>query len=279
MKWDVLFIDWQPELEAFHLGPLSVRWYALLWVIGLIGAYYIVKILYRKQNISDDKFDPLFLYCFIGVLAGARLGHCLFYEPTYFLGSLKGFIEMFIPIHFARDSWDWHFSGYTGLASHGGAIGILIALILYTRKTKMKFLTVMDNICISVPFVSGCIRLGNLVNSEIIGNPTDLPWAFIFHNVDEIPRHPAQLYEAIFYFILFVIVLLIYRKHKEKVGTGWYFGFVIFAIFLFRFFVEFIKVEQEDFEKGMTFDMGQLLSIPFVIAGLYLMIRSKKSSS
>lgn len=279
MKWDVLFIDWQPELEAFHLGPLSVRWYALLWVIGLIGAYYIVKILYRKQNISDDKFDPLFLYCFIGVLAGARLGHCLFYEPTYFLGSLKGFIEMFIPIHFARDSWDWHFSGYTGLASHGGAIGILIALILYTRKTKMKFLTVMDNICISVPFVSGCIRLGNLVNSEIIGNPTDLPWAFIFHNVDEIPRHPAQLYEAIFYFVLFIIVLLIYRKHKEKVGTGWYFGFVIFAIFLFRFFVEFIKVEQEDFEKGMTFDMGQLLSIPFVIAGLYLMIRSKKSSS
>lgn len=279
MKWEVLFIDWQPELEAFHIGPLVVRWYALLWVIGLVGAYYIVKILYRKQNISDDKFDPLFIYCFVGVLAGARLGHCLFYEPTYFLGSLKGFIEMFIPIHFARDSWDWHFSGYTGLASHGGAIGILLALILYTRKTKMKFLTVMDNICISVPFVSGCIRLGNLINSEIIGSPTTLPWAFIFHNVDETPRHPAQLYEAMFYFILFIIVLCIYRKHKEKVGTGWYFGFVIFAIFLFRFFVEFIKVEQEDFEKGMTFDMGQLLSIPFVIAGLYLMIRSKKPKS
>ena len=289
------FIDWQPQIEALSLGGVEVRWYALLWVTGLVGAYFIVKHLYKCQHIPQEKFEPLFIYCFVGVIAGARLGHCLFYQPAYFLGSSKGFIEMFIPIHFSPDSWDWHFSGYAGLASHGGALGILLALILYTRNMKMPFLTVMDNVCISVPFVSGCIRMGNLINSEIIGTPTTLPWGFIFHTHDAllngelVPRHPAQLYEAIFYFIVFFIVWKLANHHNPHnpqnsqnsqnhytIGSGWYFGFVIFIIFLFRFFIEFLKVEQVDFEKGMTLDMGQLLSIPFVLAGLILMIKSHR---
>lgn len=278
--YSTLFIDWMPDIEAFHIGSVSIRWYSLLWVIGLIGAYFIVKRLYRQQNIPDEKFDPLFIYCFVGVLAGARLGHCLFYESGYFLGSAKGFIEMFVPVHFARDSWEWHYSGYTGLASHGGAIGVLIAIILYVRNTGVKFFTVMDNVCISVPFIAGSIRLGNLMNSEIIGSPTDVPWAFIFHTNDALvggqlaPRHPAQLYEAIAYFVILILIVMLYRRNKSKVGTGLFFGFLLLTVFSFRFLIEFIKMEQVDFEQGMLLNMGQLLSIPFILTGIYFLVRA-----
>ncbi|MCQ2112468.1 MAG: prolipoprotein diacylglyceryl transferase [Bacteroidaceae bacterium] len=284
MMNNFLFIDWQPSLEVFSIGNFSVRWYSLMWVLGLAAAYFIVKKLYKQQGISEEKFDPLFIYCFLGVIIGARLGHCLFYEPTYYLGSLKGFVEMFLPVHFAPDSWDWRFTGYAGLASHGGALGLFIAMVLYTKKTGVKFFTVWDNVAIATPMTACCIRLGNLMNSEIIGSQTDVPWAFIFHSNEAmvdgmlVPRHPAQLYEAIAYLIIFVIGILIYRMRRRKtenggVGTGFYFGFCMLTIFLFRFFVEFIKKEQVDFEKGMTLDMGQLLSIPFIIAGIYFMLR------
>ncbi len=282
--YSTLFIDWMPDIEAFHIGSVSIRWYSLLWVIGLIGAYFIVKRLYRQQNIPDEKFDPLFIYCFVGVLAGARLGHCLFYEPGYFLGSAKGFIEMFVPVHFARDSWEWHYSGYTGLASHGGAIGVLIAIILYVRNTGVKFFTVMDNVCISVPFIAGSIRLGNLMNSEIIGSPTDVPWAFIFHTNDALvggqlaPRHPAQLYEAIAYFVVLILIVMLYRRNKPKVGTGLFFGFLLLTVFSFRFLIEFIKMEQVDFEQGMLLNMGQLLSIPFILTGIYFLVRAVRNN-
>ena len=266
--YSTLFIDWMPDIEAFHIGSVSIRWYSLLWVIGLIGAYFIVKRLYRQQNIPDEKFDPLFIYCFVGVLAGARLGHCLFYEPGYFLGSAKGFIEMFVPVHFARDSWEWHYSGYTGLASHGGAIGVLIAIILYVRNTGVKFFTVMDNVCISVPFIAGSIRLGNLMNSEIIGSPTDVPWAFIFERVDQMPRHPGQLYEAMAYFCFFFVGMFFYKIKKLNVGKGFYFGLCIFLIFTFRFFIEYTKEIQEAFEASLPIDMGQILSIPFIVVGI-----------
>ncbi|MCQ2095230.1 MAG: prolipoprotein diacylglyceryl transferase [Bacteroidaceae bacterium] len=275
---NVLFIDWQPEQTAF----LGIRWYALFWILGLLGAYIIVRKLYRGQGIPDEKYDPLFIYCFIGVLAGARLGHCLFYEPGYFLGSGKGLIEMILPIRFAQASWDWHFTGYAGLASHGGAIGIFIATILYVHMNHIKFMTVMDNICISVPFAAGCIRLGNLMNSEIIGSPTELPWGFIFHTNEALvngqltARHPSQLYESIAYFVIFALVLWMYRNKRECVGTGFYFGIVLLCIFVFRFFVEFIKLEQVEFEQGMLLDMGQLLSIPFIIVGAYFTFRPLK---
>ncbi len=262
----LLYITWNPSLEAFG----SVRWYSLCWLIGLALAYIIVRKLYKDQKLGDDKFEPLFFYCFIGILIGARLGHCLFYEPAYYLSSGTHFIEMLLPIHFMPEG-GWKFTGYEGLASHGGTLGLMIALWLYVRKTKLSIWRVLDNIAIATPLTACLIRIGNLMNSEIIGKVTDMPWAFVFERVDMLPRHPGQLYEAIAYIILFFIGWHLYKRHAGKVGTGFFFGLCLTYIFTARFFIEYTKDIQVDFENGMLFNMGQLLSIPFIIIGLACM--------
>ena len=269
------YILWDPNLVAFKLGPFSIRWYGLMWVIGLVLAYLLVQRLYKEQKIKDEYFDPLAFYCFFGILIGARLGHCLFYEPDYFLTSSKGIIEMILPIRFLPEG-GWKVIGYAGLASHGGTLGLMIALWMYVRRTKLSIWTVLDNIAIATGITACCIRLGNLMNSEIIGKITDVPWAFIFEKVDAVPRHPGQLYEAIAYAILFVIMWTLHKKMPEKIGTGWYFGFCLTYIFTFRFFIEYTKEIQEAFEASLPIDMGQILSIPFIILGAYCMIRAKK---
>lgn len=267
---NLLYILWNPNLVAFHLGPMSIRWYSLCWLLGLASAYFIVKRLYKEQKIKPELFDPLFIYCFVGILIGARLGHCLFYEPDYFLSSGKHIVEMILPIHFMADG-SWKFTGYEGLASHGGTIGLIIALWLYVRRTKINIWRVLDNVAIATPVTACFIRLGNLMNSEIIGKATDVPWAFIFERVDMTPRHPGQLYEAIAYAIFFVIGWYLYRKKPQRVGTGFFFGLCITLIFTARFFIEFTKDIQEEFEASMLLNMGQLLSIPFVIIGILCM--------
>ena len=278
------YIVWNPDLEAFHLGPIAVRWYGLMWIIGLALAYFVVKKLYKEQKIKDEYFDPLFIYCFFGILIGARLGHCIFYEPDYFLTSGKGLIEMILPIRFLPEG-GFKLIGYAGLASHGGTLGLMIALWMYVRKTKLGIWTVLDNIAIATGTTACFIRLGNLMNSEIIGKVTDVPWAFIFEHVDKVPRHPGQLYEAIAYAILFCIMWTIYKRSHQhptsntqhpQVGTGWYFGFCLTYIFTFRFFIEYTKEIQEAFEASLPIDMGQILSIPFIILGVYCMIKAKK---
>ena len=269
------YIVWNPDLEAFNLGPITVRWYGLMWIIGLALAYLVVKRLYKEQKIKDELFDPLFIYCFFGILIGARLGHCIFYQPGDFLTSWKGIIEMLLPIHFMADG-SWKVVGYAGLASHGGTLGLMIALWLYVRKTNLSIWTVLDNIAIATGITACFIRLGNLMNSEIIGKITDVPWAFIFEKVDAAPRHPGQLYEAIAYAILFFIMWALHKKMPEKIGTGWYFGFCLTYIFTFRFLIEYTKEIQEAFEATLPLDMGQILSIPFIIIGVYCMIRAKK---
>lgn len=271
-----LAVVWNPDSELCRLLGLPIRYYSLMWVIGLVAAYLIVKKIYKDRGIKQEVFEPLFLYCFLGILIGARLGHCLFYEPAYYLSSGKHFIEMLLPIHFMPQG-GVKLVGYSGLASHGGTIGIIIGMILYCRKYKVKVLECIDMVCVATPLTAACIRLGNLMNSEIVGKATGTDWGFIFvQNGEDFARHPAQLYEAIAYLIIFAITLLIYRKHKEKIGSGFYFGFCIATIFTFRFFIEFCKEVQVDFEQGMTFDMGQLLSIPFIIAGIWLMLHSRK---
>lgn len=266
----MLYIDWNPSIEAFSIGGFAMRWYALCWLIGLLSAYFIVRKLYKEQKIKDELFDPLFVYCFVGILAGARLGHCIFYEPDYFLSSGKHIVEMIVPIRFLADG-GWKFTGYAGLASHGGTLGLIAALWLYVRRTKLPIWQVLDNIAIATPVTACFIRLGNLMNSEIIGKVTDVPWAFVFEQVDMQPRHPGQLYEAIVYALLFFIGWYLYRRMPQKVGTGFFFGLCLTYIFTARFFIEYIKEVQEAFEASLPIDMGQILSIPFIIIGIYCM--------
>lgn len=274
MEHSLSYIIWDPNLFAFHIGSFGIRWYSLCWGIGLALAYILVRRLYKEQKIKDEYFDPLLLYCFVGILAGARLGHCLFYQSEYFLSSWEHAVEMIVPMHHMADG-SWKYVGYEGLASHGGTIGLIIALYLYYRRTHLNLWIVLDNIAIATPITACFIRLGNLMNSEIIGKVTDVPWAFIFEKVDKVPRHPGQLYEAIAYAVFFFVGWYLYRHKPQKVGTGFFFGLCLTLIFTFRFFIEYTKDIQVDFESGMFLNMGQLLSIPFVIIGIACMTGGK----
>ena len=274
MEHSLSYIIWDPNLFAIHIGSFGIRWYSLCWGIGLALAYILVRRLYKEQKIKDEYFDPLLLYCFVGILAGARLGHCLFYQPEYFLSSWEHAVEMIVPMHHMADG-SWKYVGYEGLASHGGTIGLIIALYLYYRRTHLNLWIVLDNIAIATPITACFIRLGNLMNSEIIGKVTDVPWAFIFEKVDKVPRHPGQLYEAIAYAVFFFVGWYLYRHKPQKVGTGFFFGLCLTLIFTFRFFIEYTKDIQVDFESGMFLNMGQLLSIPFVIIGIACMTGGK----
>ncbi len=284
-----LFIHWNPNPELFNLfGAVPIRYYSLLWIVGLICSFLSVRRQYRDKQISDDKFEPLFFYCFFGILIGSRLGHCLFYQPDYYLHHLS---EIILPVKFLPGG-GWKWTGYEGLASHGGTLGLIIALWFYCHSKKMHYMDVLDMIAVGTPFCACCIRLANLMNSEIIGKATQVPWAFIFERVDMVPRHPAQLYEAIAYFIFGIVTIILYRRglkirQKERIDLkrlparvsllsfpytrGFFFGLCLIEIFLFRFFIEFLKENQVDFEANMSLDMGQWLSVPFVLLGVYCM--------
>lgn len=267
------YIMWHPDTTAMRIGPVAIHWYSLCWLVGLLFAYLIVKKLYREQRIKDELFDPLFMYCFVGILVGARLGHCLFYEPAYFLSSWQHFVEMFLPIEIGDDGW--RFTGYRGLASHGGTIGLMTGLLVYVRKSKLNLWRVLDNIAIATPVTAFFIRMGNLMNSEIIGKVTDVPWAFVFERVDMMPRHPGQLYEALAYALLLIIGWALYRRMPQRVGTGFFFGLCLTYIFTARFFIEYTKEIQESFEAAMPINMGQVLSLPFIIIGIACMAGGK----
>lgn len=259
--------------------------------------------LYRQQKISEEQFEPMFIYCFLGILIGARLGHCLFYEPSYFTHHIT---EMLLPIRETTnpERWTkwlmwlptgnaethWAATGYEGLASHGGTLGLMIALFLYAKSQKLRFIHVLDNVGIVTPICACAIRLGNLMNSEIIGKVTTLPWGFRFFHSSEalstldsaglpLPRHPGQLYEAICYACFFFIGWYFYKKYPKRVGTGFFFGLCLFLIFTSRILIEYTKENQVDFENGMLFNMGQLLSVPFVLLGIFCMWRAKKATA
>lgn len=275
MSFSLASIVWNPNIELCRFFGFPLRYYSLLWVIGLAAAYFLVRKYYKDMKIGSERFEPLFIYCFFGILIGARLGHCIFYDPGYYFSSLEHFIEMLLPISFTPKL---HLTGYQGLASHGGTIGIFIGILLYCRKYRVRLLTTLDLVCVATPLTACCIRLGNLMNSEIIGKATGTDWGFVFVQLGEnFPRHPSQLYEAIAYFIIFIAISLIYRKNRKLVGTGFYIGFCLTTIFLFRFFVEFTKEVQEAWEEALPIDMGQILSIPFVAVGIWLMVHGFKN--
>ena len=254
-------IFWNVSPEIMKLGPFSLRWYGLLFALAFVFGYLILNKIYNLEKKSQADLEQLSIYVILGTVIGARLGHCLFYDPAYYLSHPIEIIKV----------WEG------GLASHGAAIGILIAIYLVSQKQKDKsMLWILDRLVIVVALGGALIRLGNLFNSEIIGRPADVPWAFIFARVDDIPRHPSQLYESIFYLITFAVLYFTYLRTNKKTLPGYLFGLAIVMIFGFRFIVEFLKENQSPFEKGMILDMGQILSIPFIIAGLIFMFRKQE---
>lgn len=265
-------ITWNANPEIFNLfGALSIRYYSVFFVGGLYLAYLIMRNMYQKENISIDQLDKLTVYVFIGTLLGARLGHCLFYEPAYYL---KHPLEIFLPFTW-KSSTGFQFTGFHGLASHGGAIGVLLAIWIYCRQSKFDIWWVLDRIAIVTPLTGAFIRLGNFMNSEILGEPTTSALGIIFVQVDMLPRHPAQLYEAFSYLLIFGGLLLWFKHRRKKATTqqnGYIFGLFLLLLFGARFLIEFLKINQVDFENGMFFNMGQALSLPFIAAGIILMI-------
>ncbi len=268
----LLAIRWNMDPVLIHLGSLEIRWYSLLFVSGFILGWYIFKWFFKREGIREELLDPLLFTLLICTIVGARLGHCLFYQPDYYLGSWQGFKEIFMP-------WKG------GLASHGGTIALFLGMWWFTKhygkKNGFDFLWLIDHLAIAVAFAAFFIRLGNLFNSEIYGRVTDLPWGFIFErninpaiadDPERLPHHPTQLYEAFTYLLLGVALILIYKFRLDRTFRGFYVGFFLTGCFGMRFLIEFIKNDQVAFEAGMKLNMGQLLSIPFVLLGIAFLV-------
>jgi prolipoprotein diacylglyceryl transferase len=263
-------ITWDFDPEIFSIGNHGVRWYGLMIALGLYTGYLVFKRYLRGDKLTPEMVDSLLIYIAIASIVGARLGHCFFYEPAYFLKNPLEILKI----------WKG------GLASHGWAIGILIALWLYYRKYKIPFLWLMDRIVIVVALVAVFIRMGNFFNSEIYGLPTNLPWGVEFVRdrlydsdtgalLPTVPRHPTQFYEALSYLLIFITSFVFYRKRHTDLRDGFMFGIFMIALFSARFLIEFVKNDQVAFEAGMSFNMGQMLSLPFIFAGIGLLIWTK----
>lgn len=264
-------IYWNIDPEIFQIGGFALRYYTLCFMLAFFLSYIILLSIFKQEGKSQELLDKLTIYVFVGTVLGARIGHCLFYEFDYYKDNL---LEMILPIRQVNGTLT--FTGYQGLASHGGAIGIMTALFLFCRKYRISFLWVADRIVI-VTALAGClIRTGNFFNSEIIGLPFSGPWAVIFAKIDQLPRHPAQLYEAVGYLIIYFVLRSLYNKGFHK-NPGYLFGLFMIAVFGLRFLMEFFKENQEAFEQSMFLNMGQLLSIPFMLLGIYFVVR--KSSA
>ncbi len=276
------YITWNVDPVLFHLGPLAVRWYGLLWAIGIYATLLIVQRLYKHEKLPEAWLDKLFLYTVIGAIAGARLGHCLFYEwqlmpePVTFLGMTFEYGN-----HYLSHPWEILYIWHGGLASHGGAIGILIAMYYFNKNVSKKgYVWIFDRLVIGVAICGAAIRMGNLMNSEIYGGVTSLPWGFVFIRDlqgDGLPHHPTQIYEMIYCLFTFAITWWLYWKKEAYKKNGLIFGVFLIGIFGSRFVLEFIKNNQEAFESNFPLNMGQILSLPFIIWGIWLIVQSSKT--
>lgn len=256
-------ITWDVSPEIFDIGFIKIRWYGLLFATAFVTCYYLMYWIFKKEGRTQKQLESLTIYLVLATVIGARLGHCLFYDPVHYLANPFEMIKV----------WEG------GLASHGAGFGILIALWLFVRKYKdMNYMWLLDRVSIVIPVAAIFVRLGNFFNSEIVGVPSDLPWAVLFVNdnshIPLVPRHPTQLYEAMAYLIIFIIVFFIYKKYKVSVPSGRIMGLMLALLFTARFLIEFLKENQSSFEQGLVLDMGQLLSIPFILIGLFFFIRS-----
>lgn len=265
------YVHWNIDPEIVNFLGLSVRYYGILFIGGLMLSLYILGKMYENRGISPKLLDTLAIYGIVGIGLGARLVHCFFYDTAYYLEHP---LEILLPIQYHPDE-GYRLSGFHGLASHGGLIGMLVSLWFYAQKTKLPLALTPVLLAVVAPLAGAFIRLANLMNSEILGKPTDLPWAFIFQKIDNIPRHPAQLYESIAYFLIFLLNYALYRRKKDKISPYFYFGFSLTLVFLSRFFIEFLKENQTAVAQDWLLNMGQKLSIPFILAGMLLMILSR----
>ncbi len=255
-------IVWDVDPIIIHIGARGIRWYGLLFALAIYLGYRFFERVFREEKLPPQLLDRLALYVIIGIIVGARLGHVLFYDWPYYSRHPIDIIKI----------WEG------GLASHGGAFGILLAFWLFVRKYRsqypqLSYLWLLDRMVIPTALGGALIRLGNLFNSEILGRPADLPWAFIFKRIDNLPRHPAQLYEAVTYFLVFLLLRWLYRRRQWGRYRGRLLGPFLTLVFGMRFVIEFFKERQESFQHPLPVDMGQLLSIPFVLVGLYLWFR------
>ena len=259
------YIIWGVNPDIFTIPYIDhpVRWYGLSWALGFILSNQIMNFIYKKEGRSITEIDSLTMYMVISTIIGARLGHCLFYDPVFYFHNPLRLLAI----------WEG------GLASHGAAIGIFVGTYLFARKTKVAYLWILDRLAIVVALTGCCIRLGNLMNSEMVGLPTTLPWGFIFTRIDELPRHPAQLYEAIYCLILFVVLFWVWNNYRSKVKNGFMFSWFLIILFTLRFIDEFFKINQEAFEDNMVLNMGQILSIPLVLAGIIILVVNSRKSN
>ncbi|MDX2189504.1 MAG: prolipoprotein diacylglyceryl transferase [Bacteroidota bacterium] len=263
---DFLFITWDISPEIFSIGPISIRYYGVLFASGFIIGQYLMTWFFKMEKRSLDHLEQLLIWMVLSTIIGARLGHCLFYEPEYYLSQ----------------PWKILFVWEGGLASHGATVAMLLGVYLFSRKyPEFSWFYLLDRLVITVALGAGFIRLGNLMNSEIVGKPTDVPWGFIFRQnltpegfPEDFARHPSQLYEAIFYFALFVFLLFMYLQMKEKTPNGRIFGWLVVLIFTQRFLIEYTKENQVAFESSLPLNMGQMLSIPLIVFGGYVLYRS-----
>ena len=271
------FITWDVDPILIHLGPLAIRWYGLLWAIGIYATLLITTKLFKHEKLPLEWVDKLFIYTVVGTIVGARLGHCFFYEwkllpePVSFLGMTFSYGN-----HYLSHPWELLYIWHGGLASHGGAIGILIAMILFNKNVSKKGINwIFDRLLIGVCLCGASIRFGNLMNSEIYGDATSLPWGFIFVRTGETqPMHPTQIYEMIYCLVTFAIMWFMYWKKEAYKKNGLLFGIFLIGVFGSRFMLEFIKNNQEAFESGLPLNMGQWLSIPFIVWGIWLLLRN-----
>jgi phosphatidylglycerol---prolipoprotein diacylglyceryl transferase len=262
------YINWNPDGNILDLGFIALRWYSALFALGFVLSYILLKRKFKAAAVSEALLDRLTVYVVLATIIGARLGHCVFYDFDYYSNNIA---EIFLPVRFHPE---FKFVGYQGLASHGGIFAIMIAIVLFARNYKLDLLWLLDKLALVGPLAGALIRLGNLMNSEIIGNPTSVTWAFVFERVDNVARHPAQLYEAMAYFIIFITLNMVASRTNR--AAGFIFGCFLVLMFLSRFVLEFLKTDQAAFESGMLFNIGQLLSVPFILLGIALLFISRK---
>ena len=244
--------------EIINFGFLAIRWYGLLFASSFLIGSFIGSWIFKRENKPQESLDRILIYMLLGTVVGARLGECLFYNPAYYFANP---LEIF-------KIWKG------GLASHGAGVGLLISVYIYSRKTPgQSYIWILDRGCIVVALSGFLIRLGNLFNSEIIGKPTKAGWGFVFERIDNVPRHPTQLYESFIYFVIFLILLLVYRNIELNKFPGLLFGPFLILIFGARLGIEFFKENQVDFEAGLVLNMGQILSIPMILTGLFVLVR------